>query len=114
MPATAHPMAATTRGGMRSCRKSRDSTATAAGMAAITTPAATAELSITPYSMQIEKRKLPRKLSQKSRYRSCCDSGVSPAWRGSQLNIATAPMPKRSHASRNTGNTASSSFDKPT
>ena len=60
-----------TRPRMRSPRKMRDSSATAAGMAAMTTPAATAEVSITPKSMQIENRKLPRKLSQNSSLRSC-------------------------------------------
>jgi hypothetical protein len=84
-------------------------------MAAITTPAATADVSSTPYSMQIENRKLPRKLSQNSSRRSCGDSGASPgSRRRTQCAMATAAMPKRSQASRNTGNTATSRRDRPT
>ncbi len=48
MPAAAQAIAATTRGRMCSPRNSRDSTATAAGIAAIVTPAASADVSITP------------------------------------------------------------------
>ena len=64
--------------------------------------------------MQIEKPKLPRKLSQNSSRRSRADSGASPAGRFSQCSIASAAMPKRSQASRKTGNTATSSLDSPT
>jgi hypothetical protein len=114
MPSTAQAMAACTRRVMRSPRKMRDSTATAAGMAAITTPAASAEVTATPNSMQIENRKLPRKLSQNISWRSCGDSGASPGPRFTQWIIATAAMPKRSHASRKTGKVATSSLDRPT
>jgi hypothetical protein len=72
-------MAAWVRRLMRSPSHQRLSSATAAGMAAITTPADTADVSSTPYSMQIENRKLPRKLSQNSSRRSCGVSGASPA-----------------------------------
>ena len=92
----------------------RDSSATAAGMAAMTTPAATAEVSATPKSMQIENRKLPRKLSQNSSQRSCADNGASPSRLRTQCSMASAAMPKRSQASRKIGNTATSSFDRPT
>ena len=78
------------------------------------TPAATAEVSATPKSMQIENRKLPRKLSQNSSLRSCADSGASPSRRRTQCAIASAARPKRNQASRNTGKAASSSFDSPT
>ncbi len=44
MPAMAQTMATSTRALMRACRKTRDNSATAAGSAAITTPAATAEV----------------------------------------------------------------------
>ena len=98
---------------MRSPSTHQEPSATAAGMPAITTPAAKAPLSFTPYNMQIEKQKLPRKLSQKSRRRSCAESGASPGERATQCSIATAAMPKRSQASRNTGSTATSSFDRP-
>jgi len=99
---------------MRSPRNRRASSATAAGIAAITTPAASAEVAITPYSMQIENRKFPMKLSQNSSTRSRRDRGASPGTRRSQCSMATAAMPKRSQASRNTGNAATSSFDRPT
>ena len=114
MPDAAQAMASHTRGAMRSRMNSHDSSATAPGMPAIATPAATAELSATPYSMQIENRKLPRKLSQNSSQRSCRESGASPGARRTQCSMATAAMPKRSHASRNTGSTATSSLDRPT
>ena len=104
-----------TRGVMRSRRKAHDISATAAGMAAMITPAASAVLCSTPNSMQIENRKLPRKLSQNSSTRSWRDSGASPLpRRRTQCAIATAAMPKRSHASRKTGTTATSTLDKPT
>ncbi len=48
MPPTAQPMAATMRAFSRSPRKMRDSSATAAGMPDIVTPAATAEVIATP------------------------------------------------------------------
>jgi hypothetical protein len=48
MPSAAQAMAPATRRVMRSPRNSHDSSATAAGMAAIVTPAATAEVSATP------------------------------------------------------------------
>jgi hypothetical protein len=114
MPEAAQAMASHTRGATRSRSSSHDSSATAPGMPAIATPAAVAEVSATPYSMQIENRKLPRKLSQNSSQRSWRDSGASPGVRRTQCSIASAAMPKRSQASRKTGNTATSSFDSPT
>jgi hypothetical protein len=48
MPAAAHTMASRTRGVTGSFRASHDSRATAAGIAAITTPAASAEVAATP------------------------------------------------------------------
>ncbi len=78
------------------------------------TPAASADVNATPNSMQIENRKLPRKLSQKSSTRSCRLSGASPPERLSQPSIATDAMPKRSHASRKTGKTTTSTLDNPT
>ena len=64
--------------------------------------------------MQIENRKLPRKLSRNSSQRSWGDSALSLALRGTQCTIASAAMPKRNPANKNTGNTLSSSFDSPT
>ena len=46
--------------------------------------------------------------------RSCRLSEASAAPRLTQPAIATAAMPKRSHASRKIGNTSTSTFDKPT
>jgi len=64
--------------------------------------------------MQTENRKLPKKDSRKSSLRSrALSTGSSGALRV-QLAIATAAMPKRIQASKNTGNTATSSLDKPT
>ena len=71
-------------------------------------------MACTPNSMQIENRKLPRKLSQNSSQRSCRDSAGSAGPRRTQWTIATAAMPKRSQASRNTGKATTSSFDRPT
>jgi hypothetical protein len=48
MPSAAQAMAKATRGRIRSPSATRDSSATAAGMVAITTPAASAEVSATP------------------------------------------------------------------
>jgi hypothetical protein len=64
--------------------------------------------------MQMLNRKLPRKLSQKRSLRSPLVSGASPGGRGSHVTIAAAAMPKRSQASRNTGNAATRSLDRPT
>ena len=77
-------------------------------------PAASAEVSFTPHSMQIENRKLPNSDSTNKSRLSRADSGASPGWRRSHGSIATAAMPKRSIANRNTGNTATSSLDSPT
>jgi hypothetical protein len=99
---------------MCSRETAQDSRATVAGSAAITTPAATAEVAATPKSMQIEKPKLPRKLSQNNSRRSRAANAGSPTARGSQCGIASAAMPKRSQASRKTGKTPTSNFDSPT
>ena len=64
--------------------------------------------------MQIENRKLPRKLSQNSSMRSCGLNGASPSRRRTQCAIATAAMPKRSQASRKIGKASTSSRDSPT
>ena len=114
MPATAQAMPARTRPVSRSPRNTRDISATTPGSAAMITPAASAVLMATPYSMQIENRKLPRKLSKKSSTRSWRARGVSLAGRRTQPAIATAAMPKRSQASRKIGKTATSSLDSPT
>ena len=98
----------------RSPSSRRDSSATAAGIAAIAMPAATAEVSATPLSMQTEKRKLPKKLSQNSSQRSRLPRRGSPGVRRSQPSIATAAMPKRSQASSSTGNSTTSAFDSAT
>ena len=114
MPDTAQTMAAATRGAMRSPSHHHDSSATMAGMAAITTPAATAEVKATPNSMHTEKPKLPSRLAQNISRLSGADKAASPGARRTQCAIASAAMAKRSQASRNTGNTATSKRDKPT
>ena len=78
------------------------------------TPAETALVRLTPYSMQIENRKLPRNDSRKTRRRVARVMGGSFAGLRSQGSMASAPMPKRSQASRNTGNAATSGLDSAT
>jgi hypothetical protein len=64
--------------------------------------------------MQMENRKLP---SKADRNKSLWVAGVhvaSSAGRRSQCSMARAPMPKRSQASKKTGQTASSGLDRAT
>jgi hypothetical protein len=89
-------------------RKTQLITATTAGMEDMITPAETALVMDTPVIMQSVKRKLPRKDSRKTSQRDCVESGFSSAGFFSQRSMATAPMPKRSQASRNTGSSAAS------
>jgi hypothetical protein len=69
---------------------------------------------LTPKSMQIENKKLPKNDSMKT------SSFVRELIIGSlvgffnQCIIANPPMPKRSHASKNTGNTMVSGFESAT
>ena len=88
--------------------------ATTAGIAAMITPAASAEVRATPNSMHTENRKLPKKDSRNSSQRSCGLSRASPGWRFTQPAMATAAMPKRSQASRKIGSTSTRIFDRPT
>jgi len=88
--------------------------ATTAGMEDMTTPAATAVVRLTPKSMQMENMKLPRKDSRNSSQRVLVVRGGSSAGLRSHEIMARPPMPKRSHASRNTGMTATSGFDSAT
>ena len=79
------------------------------------TPAASAELWRTPNSMQIENRKLPKNDSRKSRrWRARVERAPRSAGRRSHGAIATAAIAKRSQASRKTGKTMTSAFEKPT
>ncbi len=78
------------------------------------TPAATALVMLTPYNMQIEKRKLPRNDSKNTSCFVCCVMGASSAGFLSQCSMAAPPMPKRSHASRKTGKTATNGLDSAT
>ena len=99
---------------MRSRRNSQLITATAAGIAAKMTPAATALVRLTPYNMQIENRKLPRKDSRNTSMRVWPVIGGSCAGLRSHGNIATAAIPKRIQPSRKTGNAATRGLDKAT
>ncbi len=114
MPTTAHATPAHTRGATRSRRNVQLSTATAAGMAAMMTPADTALVSLTPLIMHSVNRKLPRKDSRNSRRRVRGESGGSPGGFFSQCAIATPPMPKRNQASSSTGKTAASGLESAT
>ncbi len=78
------------------------------------TPAASAELERMPNSMQIENRKLPKNDSRKSSRCPRESSTASAAGRRSHGTIASAAMAKRIPASRNTGKTITSAFEKPT
>ncbi len=113
-PATARMIAPSVRGVSRSCRKIRDRMATAAGMPAMMTPALIALASRMPNSMQMENRKLPRKDSRNSRPRVRRSRGGAPGAARSQCAMATAAMPKRNQASRNTGKVATSTRENPT
>jgi len=88
--------------------------ATAAGIEAKMTPAETALVRLTPYSMHIENRKLPRNDSVKTSTRVRRVMTGSCNGRFSQCGMATAAMPKRSQANSNTGKTATSGFDNAT
>ena len=88
--------------------------ATTAGIDAMITPADTALVRLTPNSMQIENRKLPRKDSRNTRPRVRGVIGGSSGGRRSQCGIASAAMPKRSQASSSTGNAATSGLDRAT
>ena len=114
MPSTAQATAAQTRPLMRSRKKTQLSSATVAGIAAMITPAATALVMLTPNSMQIENKKLPRNDSKNTNQRVCDVIGASPTGFFSQCAIASPPMPKRSQASKNTGIAATSGLDKAT
>ena len=113
-PTTAHPTAAQMRTPMRSPRNAQLITATAAGIVAITTPAATALVMLTPNSMQMENRKLPKNDSRNSNRLVWDVKGASPRGFFSQCSIAAPPMPKRSQASKKTGRAATSGLDKAT
>ena len=89
-------------------------TATSAGIEAMMTPADTALVRLTPNSMQIENRKLPRKDSRNSSCRVCAVMSGSSAGLRNQCSMAAPPMPNRSHASRNTGMAATSGLDSAT
>ena len=110
----AQAMPSITRPPGRSPSRAQERTATRAGIAAMITPAASAELRYTPASMQIENRKLPKNDSRNSRRRVGASRGCSFAGRRSQGAIATAAIAKRSQASRNTGKITTSALEKPT
>ncbi len=78
------------------------------------TPAAVAVDRLTPASMQIENRKLPRKDIANSSSRSRGVSGFSSLRGRVHGSIATAAMPKRRKASANSGIAATSGLDSAT
>ena len=106
MPKAAQAIAAQTRRLMRSPRKSQLISATTAGMDAMMTPAEIALVMLTPYSMQIVNRKLPRKDSTKTSFLVAQVMDGSETGFASQCGIAKPPMAKRSQASNMTGRTA--------
>ena len=85
-----------------------------AGILASTTPAEIALVMLTPYSIQIENRKLPRNDSINSSSLVRAVNGASLAGFRSHGNKAMAAMPKRIHANRNTGSIATKGLDKAT
>src|SRR5450759_2567683 len=114
MPKAAHAIAAQTRSLMRSPRKSQLISATTAGMDAMMTPAEIALVMLTPYSMQIVNRKLPRKDSTKTSFLVAQVMTGSEAGLVSQCGIARPPMAKRNQASNRTGMAATSGLDNAT
>ncbi len=113
-PTTAQTTAAQVRRPIRSFRNVQLIKATAAGIVAITTPAATALVMLMPNSMQIENKKLPKNDSKNSKRLVWGVIGTSLAGFFSQCSIAAPPMPKRSQASRKTGRATTSGLDKAT
>lgn len=111
MLAAARPVARSTRRPARSPSNHHDNSATSGGSAAITTPAAEAEVRATPESMKIENRKLPKKDWANKVRQIDGPSGASSRGRFIQGIITTAAMAKRSHASRKTGNAADKGFE---
>jgi len=102
------------RAAMRSRRNSQLKTATTDGIEAITTPADTALVMLTPYNMQMENRKFPRKDSRNRRSRIRLSINGSSAGLRSHGSIARPPIPKRIQASRNTGMAATSGLESAT
>ncbi len=106
---------AITRPRMRSPRKMRDSSATAAGMAAMTTPAATRRsqrhaVEHADREQEVAEEALPEQQpAVVRRQRRIAGRAAAPS-----AAMATAAMPKRSQASRKIGKTATSSLDRPT
>jgi len=101
-------MAAHTRKPMRSRKTSQLSKATTVGRVAMMMPADTAVVRLTPNSMQMVNRKLPRNDSRKSRPLVWRLMGGSLAGLTSQCGMASTPMPKRSQASKKTGRASTS------
>ena len=113
-PTTAQLTAAQVLRPMRSPKNAQLIKATAAGIVAITTPAVTAPVMLTPNSMQIENKKLPKNDSRNSRRLVWPVIGASSTGFFSQCNMAAPPIPKRSQASKKTGRAATSGLDKAT
>ncbi len=78
------------------------------------TPADTALVRLTPNSMQIENMKLPRNDSRNTSQRVRAVIGGSSGVRLSQCGMASAAMPKRSHASSSTGKAATRGLERAT
>src|SRR5450830_566094 len=108
IPSAPQATASHTRTPMRSRRKIQLNKATTAGITDMMTPADTALVMLTPVIMQIENRKLPRNDSRNTSNFMRGANGASSAGFFSQRNIATAPMPKRNQASKNTGSASAS------
>ena len=85
-----------------------------AGIKARITPALLAVVSDTPNNMSTENKKLPNHESKKiSHLVWRFNTGSSTGLR-SHGNMASAPMPNRSHATSSTGKTATSGLDSAT
>jgi hypothetical protein len=103
MPMAAKAMDNQIRTPIRSLRKYQLISAETAGMAAKMTPADTALVMLTPKSMQIEKRKFPKKDSKNKSPLVRRSIGSSDVGFFSHPAIATAAIPKRSQANKKTG-----------
>ena len=114
MPVAANTSASSNRPDSRSLNTITLSMATTTGSIDKMMPAAMALVWLTPYSMQIEKRKLPRKDSRNSspfirRFKTGSCSGLRNQW-----GTAKAPITKRNQAKANTPNTLTKGLAKAT
>ena len=114
MPKAEHATAAQTRRPMCSRKNHQLIKPTTAGIAAMITPADTALVMLTPNSMQMENKKLPKNDSKKTSFLVCKLMGGSSAGFLSHRVIAKPPIPKRIQANKKTGKVIDKGLDSAT